>query len=675
MLQFEEIRQLLLKIAQQQTVSAEDTPVLLIGTTGSGKSTLTNYLLGWHMQINEHGEATPVESSAPMLMSGSGESVTLVPKLQRGIDNTLYCDCSGFLDNRSDEVRICASVATEHIIKTARHIAGIIVVIDYESIQASRGAGFLHLLQNLAIVFHSIGQHSGSIVYVLNKVPERLTKVAILRKLQDILSTIQAREGQTDAALVLGYMLKEQQHILIANVFDQGASRVEIMRTIRSLQPLASDALDFQHSDPLRNELRNLLDHIVVQGLEKKEHAAMLPKNIQHLDTIDNELLIEIDCQREAMAQYYSKQSHIVQAGVLAQEMQRLLTDNSDILAVKQKKRRVLEKQSDDLLRDYAFLDSNEPVLYWEQYHNQKARLTLDAGGEGVAMLDTLLGTGGLIPAVISGWNSSSAHSTTKISFDYPGPASVDIEKKAEGGSFISERENKKSGALSLCFEGKNDTDQCASVRIFIERRHDPKNIKKMTTIEQQRVLIQEEIAFVDREITYLHEKSHLHQEAFDRCSAQHQEKQSADLVTLIQTHIEMLQERQQSVCRQKSCKRQALLQVNEQLQSEQGLYEVTADLLALLSGIDKNDVNAQKFIELFSSADVIEAPPLQEEKKSGNAMSLEALYQDMAKMQKQILELQREVATLHKRIKLTTPLNQSDQSQTSEPTFFRKSF
>lgn len=56
---------------------------------------------------------------------------------------------------------------------------------------------------------------------------------------------------------------------------------------------------------------------------------------------------------------------------------------------------------------------------------------------------------------------------------------------------------------------------------------------------------------------------------------------------------------------------------------------------------------------------------PFHEEKISGNAMSFDALHQDMAKMQKQILELQNQVATLNKQIKSATRLNQPDDIQT----------
>lgn len=673
MLQFEEIRKLLIHIAQQQTVTKEDTPVLLVGSTGAGKSTLANYLLGWCMTINEDGEAIPVEASAPMRMSGRGESVTLVPQLQLGIDTTLYCDCSGFSDNRSNEVRICASVATEHIIKTARHIAGVIVVIDYDALQASRGMGFVRLLQDLVGMF-SMRQGAGSVLYVVNKVPVTVSKAAIVRKLQDILVVLKTHADRADAALLLEQIVSNQHAILVADVFDNGISRVEIMRAVRSLKPLSSDAFEFQHSDPLRDELRHVLDHIVLQGLDKKERVENLPGEIQYLENTERELSQEIERQTQALTQYHATQSRMIQAGVLAQEAQRSTVDHSTVLAAKLEKKRSLENQHATLASEHAFLNSEEPVLFWEKYHRQKARFRLDSGGMGVTMLDVAL-TGGMLSTGVALLNAVSPSSPTKIDFDYPGPAIVRIEKDAEGGSFTSEHRNQKSGAVSWCFKSDNDKDQYAAIRVFIERRHDPKNIKKMAVITQQMDVIQEEIVFIDREISCLQVILRLSQEAYTHHSAQHHEKQDAGLPQLIQAHIQMLQNRQPFVYQETFAKKRALTEIEAQLMKEQGLYEVTADLLALLSGIEKNDVNAQKFIELFSSADVIEAPPLQEEKKSGNAMSLEAIYQDMAKMQKQILELQREVATLHKRIKLTTPLNQSDQSQTSEPTFFRKSF
>ena len=145
MLNFAEIKHCLDEIAKRPAVTKEDAPVLVLGYTGSGKSTLTNYLLGWNMQQNENGEAEPVEGSAPMQMGDSAESITLYPQLQKGFDGVLYCDCPGFEDNRSDEIRVCASVAIERIVKAAHHVAGVVVVVDYSTLVSAKGERFREL--------------------------------------------------------------------------------------------------------------------------------------------------------------------------------------------------------------------------------------------------------------------------------------------------------------------------------------------------------------------------------------------------------------------------------------------------------------------------------------------------------------------------------------------------
>jgi hypothetical protein len=96
----------LLKKAYPKIRSTEgEEVVLVLGNTGSGKSTIINRLLGCQMQKTLDGAkciAKPIDESQIYAKIGTGwDSETLFPEVHKsrdGYSTWTYCDCPGFED-------------------------------------------------------------------------------------------------------------------------------------------------------------------------------------------------------------------------------------------------------------------------------------------------------------------------------------------------------------------------------------------------------------------------------------------------------------------------------------------------------------------------------------------------------------------------------------------------
>jgi hypothetical protein len=107
--------------------------VMVLGNTGTGKSTAVNYLMGCKMklvkpvELNLPGVKKVVivdpKSTRPEVMPiGHGDtSYTFMPKIVSDPDNNdqAYCDCPGFTDNRGAEINIANAINTRKVLQQA----------------------------------------------------------------------------------------------------------------------------------------------------------------------------------------------------------------------------------------------------------------------------------------------------------------------------------------------------------------------------------------------------------------------------------------------------------------------------------------------------------------------------------------------------------------------------
>ena len=148
--------------------------LVVIGNTGAGKSTCVNYVDGCKLvKATPEGAAgtssgqavegrrskkvVRVATDSPvqelMKIGHSKKSQTFVPEVKHGVE-FVYCDCSGFLDNRGAEINVANAVNIKVMVSGARSTK-VLVLLNYNSLLDARGRGLRELADILISLFGS----------------------------------------------------------------------------------------------------------------------------------------------------------------------------------------------------------------------------------------------------------------------------------------------------------------------------------------------------------------------------------------------------------------------------------------------------------------------------------------------------------------------------------------
>lgn len=170
------------KLARLSELKGKDV-ILLIGLTGAGKSTLTNYLLGCELEEPLNSDGEPILSAAgdPILLPKEGqtlrakmgvtvESETLVPNIFPLTGELCLVDCPGLEENRGAEYGVCAAISTQLVIQLARSVR-VALVVSQGSLK-EKASDFQRLMKVLSKVFKNMGEVAPSLLFLLNKAPK-----------------------------------------------------------------------------------------------------------------------------------------------------------------------------------------------------------------------------------------------------------------------------------------------------------------------------------------------------------------------------------------------------------------------------------------------------------------------------------------------------------------------
>jgi len=207
--------------------------IIFLGNTGSGKSTLINYINGCTMEETESDLGEMViqvkKNSQIQELTKIGhtkESETFIPDIKIGNDGTIYVDMPGFFDNRGQEISIANSVNIKNILVNAKTVK-IIVLISYHSLMNNRKNGEKELINLLLGLFggdEKIPQNKDSLIILISHLTNSNGSYKRLEPLKKI--TFSCLEDRVTTADPLD------------NPLPGGLKKMELIEFIKKMKPI-----------------------------------------------------------------------------------------------------------------------------------------------------------------------------------------------------------------------------------------------------------------------------------------------------------------------------------------------------------------------------------------------------------------------------------------------------
>lgn len=220
--------------------------ILLIGSTGVGKSTLMHFLAGSKMRMNE---VNGIEYLEPEVVMSGLEDVTFscssksettgIHAITMHIEGETYlvCDTAGLGDSAGPEQDITSGIVMTRAIRSAKSVKLVLLITQgalsdrYSNLRKT-------LVPSITRLIPSFGDHVGSIFYLFNMITDRLGGVAA--RLKDFSSHLEPAE-KADVSFTamirdLARKADDRTHCAIADML--GGSNVDLLRGFDRLEAI-----------------------------------------------------------------------------------------------------------------------------------------------------------------------------------------------------------------------------------------------------------------------------------------------------------------------------------------------------------------------------------------------------------------------------------------------------
>ncbi|MGD0465781.1 MAG: ankyrin repeat domain-containing protein [Gammaproteobacteria bacterium] len=287
-----------------QSANKED-KVLFIGATGTGKSTLLNYLNGTRYNIYTDGllsTAKPVGGVKEIALTGqnSAESQTRYPQLLKNPElDFVYCDLAGLFDSRGIEERICAAVSAHLLSKMQGGIRGIMVFLDIPGFNSKKGEAFKDTALALAKTINGDIKLMDSVHFVITKTPYDgmlpLTVENIIAEINKLLDTID-EDDEPALYTLLKTITEKPENIIIPDICDNSISKRLIDAKFKQLSTMDATLFNFFSYEETQRSFNAALLNIAKSFIEKKQNIEKhLPTMIAELQKAQELALVKIN--------------------------------------------------------------------------------------------------------------------------------------------------------------------------------------------------------------------------------------------------------------------------------------------------------------------------------------------------------------------------------------------
>lgn len=265
-----EIKVLLEKGRDEIDKAEDQNLILILGSTGCGKSTAINYLTGCVMKEVEDEDTcvSYVECLNPVSEIGSGAvSQTLYPNVVdmripvEGM-NAKLCDTAGFSDNRGVTYDISAAVSLREVFERSLSICAVVVLIPEADILDSRLIKLMDLFQQLNMCLHRENFKDSITFFIsksfLGKTEKQLYNI-IKRKYEQLCENLE-NNIEEKAWLFEEFLKDNGQNIHLCNPLASDKREYLLMK-ILELEAVKDKTSAFQY--PISADAKLVLDILI----------------------------------------------------------------------------------------------------------------------------------------------------------------------------------------------------------------------------------------------------------------------------------------------------------------------------------------------------------------------------------------------------------------------------
>ncbi len=177
-LDIEKLKKLMKEGHNKLTEKAQET-VIVIGDTGSGKSTIINQLRDKAIRIVKKSlgrfalELEEGQQDTSKIGVGFASETTLPSSYVDKKNNILYWDAPGFRDNRGPEQDIANAHYVKILFKNSRLIK-ILLLLPFSYVENDRATEIIEMVDKFCRIFKEVDQLSTSFAIIITKVDEGL---------------------------------------------------------------------------------------------------------------------------------------------------------------------------------------------------------------------------------------------------------------------------------------------------------------------------------------------------------------------------------------------------------------------------------------------------------------------------------------------------------------------
>ena len=258
--------------------------IILLGSTGVGKSTLMHFLAGSKMRVTDvegipHLEPEEVMSGLEdVKFSCSSRSVTTgIHAITMNMNGETYivCDTAGFDDTRAVEYDIASGIVMTNAIRSTRSVK-LVLVIDQGTIAMRLSNLRKNLIPAIIKLIPSFKNYVGSVFYLFNMISDPIKTVAA--RLREISMNLNpAEKADADFAAMISDLAKKsatEKHAAVTDLINPDrAVYLKLLQDLNAVEPILHPEKVFCHfaattSISILNQQLNLHKAAIWRGLD-----------------------------------------------------------------------------------------------------------------------------------------------------------------------------------------------------------------------------------------------------------------------------------------------------------------------------------------------------------------------------------------------------------------------